>query len=197
MDIPRRLPKEQQLRQLPGLWQKVVEEEQSKPALSRFFDDATAASLEDSLYNKLKPDHRAKMKMCLEAQGVRLLELYAELGITATNSPAMMERVCELLGTGCPWNFVMTGIRHYGQGKRRAKDALSTRSLWNALGEGNGKWQAALETHGSLSAAMAACSTDYSPVSASPIGVAFVLHVPLTTQTFEKPGYSVREICEQ
>jgi hypothetical protein len=117
------LPELQQLKKLPLLWQKLHEEQSSKPHLKWIFEHSTAHDLDASLWRKVKPDNQAGMKRRLEAQSVWLLELYAELELGVTNSPSLSESVCHLLDVGCPWSFVMTATRHYSHAKRpiRAK----------------------------------------------------------------------------
>ena len=151
-------PPEQQLTKFAALWQKTADASAAKPRLMLFFDHATACELEDHLWAKLELDHADKKRTGLNQQGFWLLELYAELGVTAAKSAKILERVCDLLCKGCPWDFLMTSVRHHkGDRHVRVKDIKSTETLWaNFLDTEGGAdaWQAALQTHGTACAAM-------------------------------------------
>ena len=151
-------PREQQLTKFAALWQKLLDESAAKPQLMHFFDYATACRLEDHLWTKLELESSDKTRIGLGQRGIWLLELYAELGVTAAKLAKILGRVCDLLCKGCPWGFLMTGIRHLkGDRHVRVKDIRSSEALWAKLfatGDGADAWQAAVQAHGTASAAI-------------------------------------------
>ena len=168
IDSLRSLPEAHQLAELPDLWQGLLEEQRCKAALKRIFDDATARNLDRSLWENVQPKHQAKLRRSLDAPNTSLLELYAELGPAATSSLAIVEKICELLRMGCPWVFVMTGIRCYSQDHRAVgiKHVRSTEQLWRSLSSSQDEehsWQAMLQAHSSSLAAVEACIALHRP----------------------------------